>query len=103
MLRERRPATMLITQNNSIDIDGNMIASIKIKVKIDQTDKDKNNNKDEVGTYGVGKDTQEFELVEMFRLIRILSNKISIPETKGIPPHKHLNEEFMRDTNKFRR
>jgi hypothetical protein len=84
MLRERRYATLLIMQDDAIDIEGNMTTSRKIKVKIDQIDKDKKKLKDEVGTSGAGKDSQEAKLEEMSRLIRNLSNKLSRLETEGI-------------------
>jgi len=43
MLRERRSSTLLIMQNDAIDIGGNMTTSGKIKVKIEQTDKYRKN------------------------------------------------------------
>jgi hypothetical protein len=75
VLRERRSPTLLIMQDDAIDIEGNMIASGKMKLKHDQVEKKK--TREDCGTSDPNKDSQEARMDEMSRLIRNLTNKMS--------------------------
>jgi hypothetical protein len=70
MLRERRYTTLIIMQDDAIYIEGNMNSSCKLKPRAYQIDKYKKKQKDEVGTSGSSKDSQEAKIEEMSRLIK---------------------------------
>jgi hypothetical protein len=83
VLRERRSPTLLIMQDDAIDIEGNMIAFGKMKQRMDQVEKDKKKVKEEFGTSYPNRDSQDAKIEEMSRLIRNLSNKMSRFEIEG--------------------
>jgi hypothetical protein len=103
MLRERRSPTLLIMQDDAIDIEGNMIASGKIKQKIDQVDKDKNKIKEEVSTSDPNRDSQDAKIEEMSRLIRNCQINCLYLKLRVIMQINLLGREVPRNPNQFRR
>jgi hypothetical protein len=73
-LRERRSLTLLVMQDDVIDIEGNMIASGKMKKKQDQ--KENKKVKEDCGTFDPSREPQEEKMDEMSRLIMNLINKM---------------------------
>eukprot|EP01018_Ginkgo_biloba_P001515 Gb_17820 [translate_table: standard] len=73
ILRERRSGNLDIMQNDAIDIEGNMVASGKIKLKTEAVDKKK--QKEGVSQYF--STSQDAKMEEMTKLIRALSNKVT--------------------------
>jgi hypothetical protein len=102
MLRERSP-TLLIMQDDAIDIEGNMTTSGKNKLKIDYIDKEKNKVKDEAGPSYSNKESHRAKIEDMSKLIMSLSNKLSRMEIEGYPPNKAPNEEGPQNPKQFRR
>jgi len=74
-LRERRSLTLVVMQEHAIDIEGNMIASSKMKQKQDREKKKK--VKEDCGTFDPSREPQEAKMDEMSRLIIKLTNKMS--------------------------
>jgi hypothetical protein len=69
-----------------------MITSRKIKHKIYWTDKDKNKIKQEASTSDPNRDSQDEKIEDMSRLIRNMSNKLSIFEVEGNNANKTPQE-----------
>jgi hypothetical protein len=59
VLRERRSTTLLIMQDDAIDIEGNMIAFGKMKQRLDQVDTYKNKTKEEFDNSNPNRDSQD--------------------------------------------
>jgi hypothetical protein len=70
-LRERRSLTLLVMQEDALDIEGNMIASCKMKQKKDQEENKK--FMEDCGTSDPSREPQEAKMDEMSRLIRNLT------------------------------
>jgi hypothetical protein len=85
-LRERRSLTLLVMQEDAIDIQGNMIASGKMKQKRDQEENKK--VREDCGTYDPSREPQEAKMDEISRLIRNLTNEMSIFEIE----HRNANK-----------
>jgi hypothetical protein len=101
VLRERRSPTLLVMQDDAIDIEGNMIALGKMKQKQDQVERKK--AREDCGTSDPNKDSQEARIEEMSRLIRNLTNKMSRFEIENNNANKSPQEGGMRNPNQFRR
>jgi len=78
MLRERKSTTLLIMQEDEIDLEGNIIAYRNIKPRPEkgeqEHDKEKcsKNVKEEIDTTGNNKNSQEAKIQEMSILLRNL-------------------------------
>jgi hypothetical protein len=90
VLRERRAPTLLIMQDDAIDIEGNMIASGKMKQNLDQVEIKK--AREDCGPSDPAKDSHEARMDEMSRLIRNLTNKMSRFEMENGNANKYPQE-----------
>jgi hypothetical protein len=100
-LRERRAPNLLIMQDDAIDIEGNMIASGKMKQNSDQVDKKK--IREDCDPLNPAKDAHEARMDEMSRLIRNMTNKMSRFEMENGNANKSPQEGGVRNPNQFRR
>jgi hypothetical protein len=86
VLREMRSPTLLVMQDDAIETGGNMIVSGKMKLKKYQVEK--KNTREYCGTYDPNNDSHEANMDKMSKLIRNLTNKMSIFEMENINSNK---------------
>jgi hypothetical protein len=96
-LRERRSTTLLVMQEDAIDIEGKIISLGKMKKKQDQVENKK--VREECGTFDPSREPQEAKIDEMSRLIRNLTNKMSIFEIENIHTKRSTQEGGVRNPN----
>ena len=76
LLRERILVDLTKMQDDSLEIESNMMASGKLKEKLETGNKKSRKFKEQGGSSGPGKSLKD-KIDEMARIIRELSNKIS--------------------------
>jgi hypothetical protein len=64
-------------QDDSIEIESNMMASGKLKIKVDMGIRELRSFRGQAGPSSSGKNTQEEKMDEMDKIIKDLSNTIS--------------------------
>jgi hypothetical protein len=101
VLRERRAPSLLIMQDDAIDIEGNVIASGKMKQKLDQVERKK--VREGCGPSNLAKDSHEVRMDEMSRLIRNLRIKMSRFEMENGNANKAPQEGGARNPYQFER
>jgi hypothetical protein len=93
-LRERRASNSMIMQDDEIDIEGNMIALGKMKSNTDQIEKKK--IKEDSDPLNPSKHAHEARMDEMSRLIRNMTNNMSIFEMENGNANKFPQERRVR-------
>jgi hypothetical protein len=96
-LTERRSPTLLLMQEDAIYIEGNMIASGKMK-KIKYWEENKK-FKEYCGTFDPSREPQEENMDEMSRLIRNLTKKMSRFEIENNNANRASQEGGIRNPN----
>jgi hypothetical protein len=98
LLRERRSITLEGMEDDAIEIESNMMASGKLKSKVEMGTKEPRHFKEQVGPYRSGKSTKE-KMDEMAKIIKDLSNKISMMELDQAKPDTYARNQFKINPN----
>jgi hypothetical protein len=96
LLRERRSTDLTKMQDDSLEIESNMIASGKSKAKIETGNKENRKFKEQGGSLGSGKSSRD-KIDEMARVIREISNKISKLELDKSKRDNFPRKDFRRN------
>jgi hypothetical protein len=85
-------------QDDVIEIESNMMAFGKLKTKVDMGTKEPKRFKEHAGPSGSGKFAEE-KMDEMAKIIKDLSNKISIMELDQAKPDTYVRNQFKINPN----
>jgi hypothetical protein len=99
LLRERRSTTLAGMQDDAIDIESNMMESVKLKTKFEMGTREPKNFKEHARPSGSGKNSSEEKMDEMENFIKDLSNKISRMEMEKAKPDPNVRNQFRRNPN----
>jgi hypothetical protein len=98
LLRERRDTTLVVMHDDAIEIESNMMESGKLKTKVEIGIREPRKFKEQRGPSGSGRSAQDEKIDEMAKLIKDLSNNLSIMEMEKSKP-----DPYARNPNQFRR
>jgi hypothetical protein len=98
LLIERRSTTLVGMQDDSIEIESNMMASRKLKTKVEMGTREPDYFKEHAGPFGSRKYEKE-KMDDMENFIKDLSNKISRIEMEQAKPDPYVINQFRRNPN----
>jgi hypothetical protein len=97
-LRERRGADLTQMQDDVVEIESNMMASVKLKTKIDTGNRETRRLREQAGPSGSGRSSDD-KMDDMTRIIKEISNKISRMELDQSKSNQFVKREFKRNPN----
>jgi hypothetical protein len=98
LLRERRGATLTRMKDNSIEIESNMMDSGKLKTKLETGNRETKRFREPAGPSGPSRSSDD-KMDDMARIIKELSNNISILELDQSKADPFIKREFRRNPN----
>jgi hypothetical protein len=98
LLRERRGATLTRMQDDSVEIEFNMMASDKLKTKVEMGNQETKCFREQAGPLGPSRSSDD-KMDDMARIIKELSNKISRMELDQSKVDPFIKREFRRNPN----
>jgi hypothetical protein len=98
LLRERRGADLTRMQDDTVEIESNMMASGKLKTKSETGNRETRRLREQAGPSGSGRSSDD-KMDDMARIIKELSNKISRMELDQSKADQFVKREFRRNPN----
>jgi hypothetical protein len=99
LLRERRSATLSLMQEETIEVESNILAAERLKSKYD---KDKNKQKEYVPSSS-HPTTSDPKIEEMAKMLKTLTSEMARLKLEAKHPNRPVQEGGNRNPNQFRR